>query len=49
MLIHLFLTSIEYQKGNNKITVRCIKDAFTLILNKKEKRTKKKILNGDKL
>ena len=39
----------EYQKGNNKITVRCIKDAFTLILNKKEKRTKKKILNGDKL
>ena len=38
----------EYQKGSKEINVKCIKDAFSLVLNKKEKKhTKKKTDLGE--
>lgn len=37
----------EYQKGKTEINVKCIKDAFTLVLKKKEKKSKKKITDGE--
>ena len=39
----------EYQRGNNIITIKCIHDAFSIILNKQEKKVKKskKINNGE--